>query len=258
MRMFTTPTFSGAPLLAHRAGFLFTLLLASLCLLLPGPVSAGDDAAHRILVTGEGVARLVPDMATLVLTVTREAETARAALDANSAAMQEVLLAMRAEGLEERDLQTAGFAIQPKYLHPPPKSSGQREPLRIVGYTVRNSLTVRVRDLKRVGRVLDRSVTLGVNEGGHITFGNDDPGPALQQARVAAVKDAMARAETIARAAGIRTGEILEISEQSFMPRPMAMAHAEMAMARAADTVPLAAGENTYRVTVSLSLAIDQ
>jgi uncharacterized protein YggE len=239
----------------HLASIL-TLIFAAFWL--PLTATAGEEPVPRILVTGEGMARLAPDMATLTLTVTREAETARAALDASSAAMQEVLAAMQAEGIEERDLQTADFAIHPKYLHPPKKASGEREPPRIVGYTVRNSLTVRVRDLEKVGRILDRSVTLGVNEGGSISFGNDDPAPALQEARAAAVKDALARARTIAAAAGVETGRILEITEQSFMPRPMNMAHAEMAMARAADAVPVATGENTYRVTVSLSVEIEE
>ena len=117
---------------------------------------------------------------------------------------------------------------------------------------------MRVRDIGNVGAILDTSVSLGVNEGGNIAFTNDNPSDALAQARTEAVKDAMARAETLAAAAGVKTGRILEISEQSFNPRPMPMARAEMAMARVADTVPVAAGENTYRVTVSVVYAIEQ
>ena len=126
-----------------------------------------------------------------------------------------------------------------------------------MGYIVRNSLSVRVRDLERLGAILDRSVTLGVNEGGSLVFGNQDPASLVERARVAAVKDAMARAATLAEAAGVKRGEILEMSEQSFQPRPMPMMQADMAMARAAESVPIAGGENTYRVMVNMAFAIE-
>jgi len=228
------------------------LFISSSCL-------AGDDnPLPRILVSGQGSVDLAPDMAILSLTVTREAETARAALDANSSAMTEVLAAMKSEGIEARDLQTSGFSIQPRYTYPTPKSSGDQEPPKITGYTVRNSLSVRVRDITKVGQVLDRSVTLGVNEGGNITFTNDDPSAAITQARTKAIKDAIAKAGTLAEAAGVKTGKLLEISEQSFNPGPMPMAMAEMSMSRSAKAVPVATGENTYSVTVNVTFSIDQ
>jgi uncharacterized protein YggE len=236
------------------------LLASILIVMISGTAcwAADNDPSSRILVTGQGNVDLAPDMAVLVLTVTREAETARAALDANSAAMNEVLSAMKAEGIKARDLQTSGFSIQPKYIYPPQKSSGERQPPHIVGYTVRNSLNVRVRDIGAVGEILDKSVTLGVNEGGNIMFTNDDPSTAITEARIKAVKNALAKAQTLAEAAGVKTGKILEISEQSFSPRPMPMARAELSMARSADAVPVAAGENTYKVTVKVSYSIDQ
>jgi uncharacterized protein YggE len=220
---------------------------------------AGDDGSHpRILVTGQGSVDVAPDMAMLALTVTREAETAREALDANSAAMNDVLDAMKAEGIKARDLQTSGFSIQPKYFYPQQKSSGTREPPRIIGYTVRNSLNVRIRDIASLGQILDKSVTLGVNEGGNISFTNDDPSAAVTEARVLAMKDALAKAKTLAEAGGVKVGKLLEISEQSFNPRPMPMARAERSFAMSADAVPVAAGENTYRVSVNVTFAIDQ
>ena len=236
------------------------LLTVTLFLLVLSTVSAADDddPVARILVTGQGSTDLAPDMAVLTLSVTRQAETARAALDSNSLAMKEVLTAMKTEGIESRDLQTSGFSIQPNYIYPSPKPSGEREPPQIVSYTVRNSLTVRVRDITAVGAILDKSVSLGVNEGGNIMFTNDDPSEAIKQARINAVKNAMAKANTLADAAGVKTGKLLEISEQSFNPRPMPMARAEMSLARSSDAVPVAAGESSYKVTVNITYAIDQ
>ena len=217
-----------------------------------------DNMVSRILVTGQGSADIAADMAVLTLTVTRDEETARAALDANSAAMSDVLSAMKSEGVKERDLQTSGFSIQPRYFYPPNKPSTNHQPPRIVGYTVRNSLTVRVRDISALGKILDTSVTLGVNEGGNIMFTNDDASSAITQARVEAVKDATAKAKTLAGAAGVKVGKLLEISEQTHSPRPMSMIKAERSMAMSADSVPVATGENTYNVTVNMSFAIDQ
>lgn len=236
-----------------------TLGLCALLLLGAAGAQAGSaDPQPQIRVTGEGQATLVPDMAMLELMVTREGATAREALDANSEAMHKVLAAMRKSGIAERDLQTARFSIQPRYRHERRDASGQQEPPAIVGYTVSNSLMLRVRDLEQVGAILDRSVSLGVNQGGSIEFLNDDPAPALEQARVAAVKDALQRAATLTAAAGVKTGRILEISEQSRQPRPMPMARAEMMMSADASAVPIAGGENSYRVTVNVTLALEQ
>jgi hypothetical protein len=217
-----------------------------------------DNTVSRILVIGQGSTDIAADMAVLTLTVTRDEETARAALDANSADMGDVLSAMKSEGVKERDLQTSGFSIQPRYFYPPNKPSSNHQPPRIVGYTVRNSLTVRIRDISALGEILDTSVTLGVNEGGNIIFTNNDPSSAITQARVEAVKDAMAKAKTLAEAAGVKVGKLLEMSEQTHNPRPMQMARAERSMAMSAGSVPVATGENIYKVTVNMSFAIDQ
>ena len=159
-------------------------------------------------------------------------------------------------GIAKRDLQTSSFNIQPRYTSPPRKSSGAAEAPKLVGYTVRNALTVRVRDISRVGEVLDTSVTLGVNDGGGIQFTHDDPSAAITQARAEAMKEALSKAETLAKAAGVRIGKVLEISEQQYNSRPMPMAR--MAMDYKAESVPIAAGENSYKVTVNVTLAIKQ
>jgi uncharacterized protein len=219
---------------------------------------AADESQPRITVTGEGSVDIAPDMAVLLLSVSREAPTAREALTANSAAMSKVLEAMTGLGIDKRDLQTASFDIQPRYTYPNRQSGGPAEPPTLVGYTVRNALSVRVRDISKVGEVLDTSVTLGVNEGGSIQFTNDDPSAAITKARGAAVKAAMAKARTLADAAGVELGDILEISEQNFSSRPAPMMAKGLMAMDSAESVPVAAGENSYSVTVNLSLAIAQ
>jgi uncharacterized protein len=222
------------------------------------PAGAADEPTPRIIVSGEGEAAAAPDMAVISLTVLREAETARAALDANSKATAEVLAAMKAAGIADRDLQTAGFSIQPRYVYPDQNQQEPQQP-KIVGYSVVNTLSLRIRDLAKLGEIIDQAVTLGVNQGGDITFVKDDIAAQLEEARRKAMENAIAKAKTLTAAAGVTTGRILEISEQSFQPQPIPMLRAEMAMAKgAADAVPVAAGENAYRVNVNVTFEIKQ
>lgn len=217
--------------------------------------ASADETPPRIEVTGTGEEMLAPDMAEVTLTVVREAGTARDALNANNSAMATVLAAMREEGIEERDLQTSGFSIVPKMVYP--SGNNANEEPKIVGYTVSNSLNVRIRDLARAGAIIDRSVTLGVNQGGQIVFSHSDPSAAIDVARTRAVRDAMRKAETLARAAGGEPGKVMLISERNEAGEPVPLKRMEMAL-RSADAVPLAAGENTYRVMVTVVLEFRQ
>ncbi|TDG13622.1 SIMPL domain-containing protein [Seongchinamella unica] len=230
--------------------------LAATALLLLSLTAQADSPPPHIRVSGQAEASLAPDMATLQLTVMREAATARDALDQNSAAMAEVVAAMRAAGIAEKDLQTRDFSIQPRYTYPKPRNE---HPPQLVGYTVRNSLQVKVRDLGKLGSLLDESVTLGVNEGGSVQFGNEDPSAALADARTRAVEDAIAKARTMAEAAGVKLGRVLVLSDQMHVPMPQ---HYRLERAMAADAVagavPVMAGENSYRVVVQVSYAIEQ
>lgn len=211
----------------------------------------------KITVTGEGEAQAAPDMATLTLNVLREADTARDAMTANNEAMGKVLDAMKKAGIEDRDLQTAGINIQPRYVYPDDKN-GLKEP-KITGYSVTNSLTVRVRDLDKVGAVLDQSVSLGVNQGGDLRFTNDKPAAIISEARKNAMANAIAKAQTLAEAAGVKVGKVLEINEQSWRPQPVPFARAEMKMAAPqSDAVPVAAGENNYNVQVNVTFELKQ
>ena len=186
-----------------------------------GAAHAQQQPPPRIIVTGEGEAAVAPDMALLSLSVMREATTAREALDANNEAMAGVIAAMKELGIADRDLQTAGIQIVPRYNYTN-KPDGTQE-AELAAYQVTNTLSVRVRDLEQDRRDPRRAVTLGVNQGGSIIFTNDDPSATITEARKKAVADAMAKARTLAEAAGVGLGKVIEISEQSFMPPPMPM-----------------------------------
>lgn len=223
--------------------------------LISAPAMAQQNSAQpspRISVNGEGEVSVAPDMAILNLTVLREGDTARAALTASSDAMKQVLAALKEAGIAERDLQTSGLNIQPRFAQPGKERNVEPK---ITGYTVSNGLTVRVRTLTDAGAILDKAVSLGVNQGGGIVFAKDDLKPTLTEARKLAVADAIARAKTLAEAADIKLGKILSIEEQSALPRPMPYG-APMRMAASDASVPLAAGENTYRTQVNVVFEI--
>lgn len=236
---------------------ILTLALATTAMIaVPFAALADETPGPRIIVTGEGEAAIAPDTAVLSLVVMEEKPTAREALTANNESMAKVLDGMKKAGIADRDLQTSGFNIEPRYVYPENKDGKQQpEAPKIVGYAVSNSLSVRVRDLKKVGEILDQSVSLGVNQGGNLVFTNDKPDAILEEARKKAVASAISKAKTLSTAAGVELGKIVQISEQSRNPRPVPMAQSKM-MAMAADSVPVAAGENTYNVTVDVTFEL--
>ncbi|PBC03664.1 SIMPL domain-containing protein [Mesorhizobium sp. WSM3860] len=219
----------------------------------PALASAADtQPPPRIVVSGEGEATVAPDMAILTLSVMREAKTARAALDANNDAMAAVIAAMKSAGIADRDLQTAGIQINPRYNYTN-KPDGSQE-AELVAYQVTNTLSVRVRDVDKTGDILDKAVSLGVNQGGGIAFTNDDPKATITEARKKAVADALAKAKTLAAAAGVNLGKVIEITDQNVPPAPIPLNAKAFDAARAA--VPVQAGENSYTVQVTVTFEL--
>lgn len=239
-------------------GGAFALALATGAALTAASPAAAQEARPReatITVTGEGRSDVAPDMAVIELGVVKDAKTAREALDANNAAMAEVMKALKDAGIAERDLQTTGFTISPQY-HFPTNENGENRPPELTGFQVSNTLSVRIRDLAKLGTILDQTVTLGVNQSGGIRFTNDKPDDAISEARKKAVEDGIARARELTSAAGIGIGKVLEISETSYRPQPVPMLRSAMAKDFAAEAVPVAAGETSYSVTVTMTFAL--
>ncbi|WP_269930521.1 SIMPL domain-containing protein [Aminobacter sp. HY435] len=234
----------------------YMALMLAAALALPAAAARADNQPPpRIIVTGEGEASAAPDLALLSLSVMREAKTAREALDANNEAMAAVIAAMKAAGIADRDLQTSGIQISPRYNFTNNTDGSQTAEL--VAYQVTNTLSVRIRDIAKAGEVLDKAVSLGVNQGGGITFANDDPSKIITEARKLAVADAIARAKVLAEAAGVSVGKVLEIADQSFVGQPMPIQAKSFDRAGAA-AVPVEAGENAYRVQVNVIFELKQ
>ncbi|MDB5526328.1 MAG: hypothetical protein JWM58_4091 [Rhizobium sp.] len=235
---------------------MLVVLAASLAAPLTSFAAGAETREAAIIVSGDADASVPPDLAIVTLGVTRMEKTAREALDGNNKAMSGVLKAMKDQGIADRDLQTSGFGIQPQYLYPDNADGTQKPPV-LTGYEVSNLLTIRVRDLGKLGAILDQAVTLGINQGGDIRFTNDNPEKTIETARTSAMKNAIAKARTLAAAAGVKLGRIIEITENTSRPEPRPLMRMSMAK-EASDAVPVAAGENSYSVNVNVTFAIEQ
>lgn len=233
------------------------LPLAAASLWPAAPMAAEENSGRpTITMSGQGEVSAAPDTAHISTGVVTEAKTAREALTANNTAMEKVIAELKKAGIEARDLQTSNFSVQPQYYHPPRDRNGAGEPPRIVGYQVSNALQVKVRDLARLGAILDVTVSQGANQLNGIAFSIDDPEAQLAKARKAAMEDAIARARTYAEAAGVALGRVLSISENSG-PRPVPMV-ARMRVEDAAPAVPIEAGEQSIQAQVQVTWELQQ
>lgn len=214
---------------------------------------ATADAAptRSFTVSGHGEARAAPDIAMVSAGVRTQAATAKAALAANTAQMSAVFKAMKSMGIADRDMQTSNFSVQPVYQQYPPNEVG---PQRVIGYQVFNQVTVTIRDLPRLGEALDTFVSSGSNELEGVNFSIDKPEPLQDEARQEAIKEAIHKADLMTKAAGVKLGRLMTMSESGGV-RPMPAA--PMAMrAEKVSSVPIAAGEQQLDADVTLTYEI--
>jgi uncharacterized protein YggE len=206
-----------------------------------------DATVRTISISGTGETKAAPDEALLSAGVTTNAHTAAAALTANTKAMNAVFATLKKVGVADKDMQTSDFSVQPQY-------SSDKGPQRIIGYQVSNNVSVTVENLSGLGATLDALVSSGANNIGDIAFGFRDPKSLMQKARATAVADAIARAQVIAKAAGVSLGPITSISESGGnydAPRPMYRAMS--AMAASVNPAPVAAGQESLSTSVSIT-----
>lgn len=229
----------------YRAPFAVAVVAAALFAL---SARAENVPPPMISVTGEATVSAVPDLALVDSGVISEAKTAREASEANNAAMSKVLLALKGAGIAEKDIQTSRLSLQSQSA--PNRTSGLAS---IVGYSASNRVTVRVRDVTRLAGLIDAMVSAGANDIGGIGFMVSNASKFLDEARERAVADARRKAEIYAKAAGVTLGAPLGISEEG---AAAPVTYRKMAVGIAAATAPVAQGEETLQVTVSISWAI--
>lgn len=205
---------------------------------------ASDDTRPGITVTGTGHVKAVPDEAEFSLGVATKGSTARAALSENAAQMQRLIAALKAAGVAEQDIQTQDVSVGQSY-----EGSGQPS-----GYSARNSVSARIRDLDRAGAVLDAAARAGANEVYGPSLSRTDREGLEAKALKDAVANARSRAKALADAAGVALGEVTAIVESS-QPQPGPF-YAMEARAVADAKAPIERGTEEITAVVTVTFAI--
>jgi uncharacterized protein len=184
---------------AVRAGAL--ILLATLVL------TACQRSETLLAVNASATTRTTPDLAIVTLGVVARGATAREAQQAQATRMDAVMAAVRSAGVEDAEVQTVGYGLDPVYAYPRGGAP------RITGYQSRNVVAVRVRNLSAISALIDATVADGANELQGIQFTFQDEEASLDAARAQAVQTARTRAERYAEAAGMRVARLVSIVE---------------------------------------------
>jgi uncharacterized protein YggE len=204
---------------------------------------------RTIRVGGEGRASAAPDVAIVTIGVEAIGKTlARTRADAD-VRMREVVAAAKASGIDPKDVQTTRYDVQ---IERPWKDG---EPGPITGYHVSNHARVKVRDLTRLGALLDKAAAAGSNAIQGLAFEKDDTTAEEARALAQAVKAARAKADALAKAAGVALGEVVSIGESVSLPPPIPM-RMEMAMAKRGDGAPVESGEIEVVANVEIVFGI--
>ncbi|MDB5471698.1 MAG: hypothetical protein JWR84_3258 [Caulobacter sp.] len=214
------------------------------------------DAAFRattLNLSAYGETRQAPDMATITLGVTTEAPSASEAMRLNAERMTGVIASLKKAGIDPRDIQTSGLNLNPQYVYV------ENQPPKLTGYQAANTVTIVVRDLKRLGNVVDASVNSGATNVGGISFGIEDSSASEDKARLEAVKALQAKANLYARSLGYRVARLVSFSESGgYAPQPPVV-YASFARAEKMDAgTPVEAGQLKVRIDVSATFELVQ
>jgi uncharacterized protein len=233
----------------------FAALTVAAALVLPAlPACAADEAKPMnptISITSSGSITAKPDQVEITVGVNNTAKTAKAALAANTASMLPVVTALKASGIEPRDIQTSNFNLQPAYEY----YQDGRQP-KLTGYTVSNTVDIRLRKIEKLGEILDKVVSEGSNQINGIQFIVSKADELRDEARKVAVANATRIAKIYAEAAGVHLGNVLTISEPMSGGDLMQRGRANSAKMAEDRAVPIEAGEETISATVSMTWAL--
>jgi uncharacterized protein YggE len=208
-------------------------------------------ALHTITVIGEGRAAAKPDVALSVVGVETIAKSLGEANDRNNAKVEGLIKALKSSGIADKDIQTISYSVVPER-----KYSRDTGPGEIINFRVSNHVQVKFRDVKKVGATLDRVIKEGANTVQSIAFQTEDPTPVRARASAAAIAAARVKAEEMAKAAGVKLGEVLQISEVIGEPRPVPMMAESFAAGAPRAGVPVEQGELEFTAQLQVVYAL--
>lgn len=235
-----------------------TLLVTALMLCAVVPAAANAQASitqtiagTRLDVSATGEVRRVPDVAIITAGVVTKAATAELALQQTATRMQRVRTALKAAGIQDRDIQTSSVSLNPEYRY-----ENNQAP-QLTGYTASNQVTVRFRDIARSGKILDALVAQGANQINGPTLTIDQPEAALDEARSRAIAAGKARADLYARSMGMRVVRVVAVSESGgFAPPPPPPMPMMMQARGERDSTNIDPGEQKLQVNLAMTFEL--
>lgn len=217
-----------------------------------------NEQPSVISVSGDGRAFVTPDIARLSAGMqTGRQQTAAVAMERLKAGMDKVIAAVKAQGIDEKDIRTQNFWLNPVYDW----ADGRQIPR---GFEAGQNLEIKIRDLDKVSAVLGAATAAGANQSGGVQFTVDDPEEKRAEARAEAIAEAKAKAAQLADQLGVDLGDIVNFSEGYNGGPVPPMYYGEAAYGRGggsdaavAQSAPLPAGEQEINVSVSITYEID-
>ena len=209
-------------------------------------VAASSDGT-LLSVSAQAEASRVPDVAALSTGVVSQAADANSALRANAEQMSKVMAAIKAAGIAEKDIQTSGISVSPQYKY------SDNQPPTTTGYQASNTVNITVREIGKLGKVLDALVASGANQVNGPSFEIDEPEVVYDEACCAALDKAQTRAAMYAKSLDMKVKRIVSISEGGGFqpPRPMMMMAKAESFARDASS-PVSPGETTLTANLDV------
>jgi uncharacterized protein YggE len=210
----------------------------------------------QVSISGEGTVYAKADIANLEIGLkTGTKKTAADATVESTNKMNKIVAAVKGLGVEEKDIKTTGYNLNPVYNWT--EAKGQQ----LIGYEVAQNVTLKIRDLAKIGDIIARTTEQGANQIGNIAFTIDDEFALKNQARELAIQKAKEKADLIAKQTGIKLGKIKNFNENSYVPTPLAYSNVRMEAAKSMNAVDQAspeiqAGQNEIKVDVTLTYEV--
>ena len=222
---------------------------------MPAIQKFGDSMApaRTLAVTAEGKTTVSPDIAEVSFSVVSQGENPEKLASANNDKMSAVIDNIKGNGVDAKDIKTTNYDLQPNYGYD--KNTGRSY---IYGYTLTQTVSVKIRDFKKVAAVVGGVTPLGVNQVGGISFQVEDQEKFLGEARKEAFQNAKTKAEEIAKASGVELGKIVNVSEYQNSPMPYYKSVAMgMGGAESASVPTIESGTQELKLNVSITYSLE-
>ena len=214
-------------------------------------ISQNVRMRNSIVVSETGEVYAKPDLAVISFTVVKEAKTVTDAMDENSATMNNVIRTVKEQGIEDKDVKTTSFNINPRYEY----SEGTYGRRTLVGYEVVQKLEVKIRDLRKIGTIIEKATSSGANEISDLQMTIDNQDELKKQAREQAIAQAKVKAIELSSQLGVKLGKLVSFNESFYVPQYDAGIYMEKA-AGGGEVPDIQTGENKISVSITITYEI--